>query len=54
MPVPTILLIDDDTTLLELLAGHLQAAGYRPLMASDGEIGLQSAADFSLTWWCSM
>lgn len=45
MAQQTILLIDDDTTLLELLAGHLQAAGYRPLTALDGGNGLRLAAE---------
>jgi two-component system KDP operon response regulator KdpE len=41
----TILLIDDDPTLLELLSGHLQTAGYRPLTASSGPSGLRVAAE---------
>ena len=45
MPPATILLIDDDPTLLELLSGHLQTAGYRPLAASSGPSGLRLAAE---------
>lgn len=41
----TILLIDDDPTLLELLSGHLQTAGYRVLTGSDGRRGLRLAAE---------
>ncbi|MBI4316178.1 MAG: response regulator transcription factor [Chloroflexi bacterium] len=41
----TILLIDDDVTLLELLADHLRAVGYQPLTAPDGPAGLRLAAD---------
>lgn len=41
----TILLIDDDRTLLELFSGHLQANGYRPLTADDGAAGLRLAAE---------
>ena len=41
----TILIIDDDTTLLELLSGHLETAGYHPLVASDGLSGLRLAAE---------
>jgi two-component system KDP operon response regulator KdpE len=41
----TILLIDDDLTLLELLADHLQMAGYEPITANDGHQGLQLAAE---------
>ncbi|HLY27720.1 MAG TPA: response regulator transcription factor [Aggregatilineales bacterium] len=41
----TILLIDDDKTLLELLAEHLQAAGYRTVSASDGPSGLNILED---------
>jgi DNA-binding response OmpR family regulator len=40
----TILLIDDDNVLLELLAGTLQQAGYRPLSANSGAEGLRLAA----------
>jgi two-component system KDP operon response regulator KdpE len=40
-----ILVIDDDATLLELLADHLQMAGYRPIVANDGHQGLQLAAE---------
>ena len=43
MTEPTILLIDDDATLLELLADHLHAAGYRPVVALDGQAGLRRA-----------
>ena len=39
----TILLVDDDPTLLELLAGHLRAAGYRALTANRGEKGVDLA-----------
>lgn len=44
MPPAAILLIDDDPTLLELLSGHLQTAGYRALAAGDGPSGLRLAA----------
>jgi len=40
-----ILLIDDDATLRELLASHLQTAGYVPLAAPDGPAGLRLAAE---------
>ena len=43
MAVPTILLIDDDPTLLELLADHLRVAGYRPMVAPNGTAGLRQA-----------
>ena len=45
MSKATILLIDDDTTLLDLLSSHLQTAGYRPLTAPDGASGLRLAAE---------
>jgi DNA-binding response OmpR family regulator len=41
----TILLIDDDATLRELLADQLHTAGYRMLEAADGTIGLRLAAE---------
>jgi len=41
----TILLIDDDKTLLELLSGHLETAGYYPLTASDGPTGLRLSGE---------
>jgi two-component system response regulator ResD len=40
----TILLIDDDQTLLELLGDHLEAAGYQLLTAVDGPRGLALVA----------
>ncbi|HET7377499.1 MAG TPA: response regulator transcription factor, partial [Anaerolineae bacterium] len=40
----TILLIDDDATLRDLLAEHLQTAGYKVLSAPDGTIGLKTFA----------
>ena len=39
----TILVIDDDATLLELLSAHLETTGYRSLTATDGPGGLQLA-----------
>jgi len=45
MPQATILLIDDDQTLLELLAGHLQTMGYRALTARNGPGGLRLVAE---------
>lgn len=41
MTTPTILLIDDDPTLLELLSSQLQTAGYHTLTARDGASGLK-------------
>ena len=40
-----ILIIDDDETLLELLADHIQSAGYHTLTANNGQQGLQLALD---------
>jgi DNA-binding response OmpR family regulator len=45
MTLETILLIDDDQTLLELLTGHLETAGYHPLAVRDGPSGLRLAAE---------
>src|SRR5664279_1890255 len=41
--VQTILLIDDDATLRELLSEHLQRARYLVLTAGDGQGGLRLA-----------
>lgn len=41
----TILLIDDDKTVLELLSSHLKTAGYHPLLADDGPSGLRLATE---------
>jgi len=38
-----ILLIDDDETLLTLLAEHIQMVGYSPLIAKSGQNGLELA-----------
>src|SRR5512136_2005107 len=43
MTGPTILLIDDDATLRELLSEQLRMAGYRTLSAGDGASGLRAA-----------
>jgi len=41
----SILVIDDDPTLLELLPAHLESAGYRSLAALDGLTGIRMAMD---------
>ena len=41
----TILLIDDDATLRELLAAQLHTVGYHTCEAADGSIGLKLAAE---------
>ena len=43
----TILLIDDDATLLDLLGEHLEGTGYAVVKAEDGSTGLKIAADTS-------
>ncbi len=43
MSHPTILLIDDDRTLLELLSSHLETGGYHLLTANDGLTGVRIA-----------
>lgn len=40
-----IIIIDDDETLLELLAEHIQSAGYHTLTANNGQKGLQLTLD---------
>jgi DNA-binding response OmpR family regulator len=45
MTKATLLLIDDDETLLELVADHTRATGYRPVTASSGQEGLRLAAE---------
>lgn len=40
-----ILLVDDDETLLELLADHMRSAGFLPIMAGGGLEGLHLAAE---------
>jgi DNA-binding response OmpR family regulator len=45
MSSETILLIDDDATLRELLADQLHTAGYRTFMAANGSIGLHLAEE---------
>lgn len=42
-----ILVVDDDTTMLKMVEGHLQSAGYIVKSATDGSIGLRLAADWS-------
>ncbi len=45
MPKETILLIEDDPDILELVQYNLERAGYRVLVARDGEVGLREATD---------
>ncbi len=45
MAEPTILLIDDDATLRELLSDQLRMAGYRVCTANDGLSGLRMVDD---------
>ncbi len=45
MAEPTILLIDDDSTLRELLSDQLRMAGYRVCTANDGLSGLRMVDD---------
>ena len=47
MASPTILLIDDDATLRELLAAQLHSTGYQVLETPDGSSGLRRAAEAS-------
>lgn len=47
MSASTVLLIDDDKILLEMLSDHLKAAGYRIVTASEGKGGLRQAAEMS-------
>lgn len=41
--MPTILVVDDNTTIVEVLAEYLRAAGYEPSMAYDGPQALAIA-----------
>lgn len=40
MALEKILIIDDDPSICEILGNHLQLEGYEPIMANDGEEGL--------------
>jgi DNA-binding response OmpR family regulator len=42
-----ILIVDDDTTMLKMVEGHLQSSGYIVKSATDGSLGLRLAADWS-------
>lgn len=41
----TILIVDDEQDVLDLLVYHLQRAGYKPLAARDGATAIQKARD---------
>jgi CheY-like chemotaxis protein len=43
----TVLLVEDEPTVRELLAGFLERLGYRVLMASNGEQALRISQDFA-------
>jgi DNA-binding response OmpR family regulator len=42
-----ILVVDDDPTMLKMVEGHLQSAGYIVKSATDGSMGLRLAADWT-------
>lgn len=48
MKKATILLIDDDQTLTELLAGHAHTIGYEVITANNGQDGLRLASETAL------
>jgi DNA-binding response OmpR family regulator len=41
-----ILVVDDDPTMLQMVQGHLEAAGYSIKCASDGSVALKLTADW--------
>ena len=41
-PPATILIVEDESAIADILADNLQAEGYRTLLAGDGEAGLES------------
>jgi two-component system, cell cycle sensor histidine kinase and response regulator CckA len=43
---PTILVVEDHSTIRRLIVYSLEQAGYRALDAADGELALELAADF--------
>ena len=48
--VPTILCIDDDSTVLELHKAVLETEGYTVLTAADGLPGIERASSAGATW----
>ncbi len=48
VPAPTVLLIDDDTEILNILRLQIGARGYKTLSAEDGLMGLQLMRDHSV------
>ena len=47
MTANTVLLIDDDDVLLEMLSAHIQMAGFQTITASNGAIGVEKALEQS-------
>ena len=45
MSTPTILVIDDSTTIRRMVDSHLSQEGYRVVLAPTGEIGLEMASE---------
>lgn len=45
MSTPTILVIDDSTTIRKMVDSHLSQEGYRVVLAPTGELGLQMACE---------
>jgi DNA-binding response OmpR family regulator len=45
MAVPTVLVVEDDPTILQLLEVNFEMEGFTVLRATDGRFGLQAARD---------
>jgi len=50
MATPTVLIIEDDSTLLRGLVDNFRAQDYRVITAADGQKGLDAALTASLSW----
>ena len=50
----SVLVVDDEPTIAEVVSRYLQRAGYQTRVAGDGPDALaQSSAPSAPTWWCS-
>ena len=49
----SVLVVDDEPTIAEVVARYLERAGYRTQIAGDGVEAIAAAASSAPTWSCS-
>ena len=50
----SVLVVDDEPTVTDVLSRYLEHAGYSAHVAADGPSALEVANESTRTWWCSI